>query len=329
MAGSHATIRKALTIAATVVAVAIPPIVAASVGQTKLAGSLVLPVMATLLPALLAGPRTALFATAVITVGSAGATLTSGDPISGGVVMGLTALVAALGCRWGHSKILVLVPMTVGFLVCVTPSVSSDRGTNALLMGGATLAAALWGTAVGTFLHRNAPQAPATIESWQRTWAYAIVLAILTGIAAGISVAIDWAHAGGWFILTVVLVFQPYLQDSFQRTWQRAGGTVLGVVAAYVIHIVLPWPWVQVLIGAALMVASIMVISEQKYPYWFFTTLLTPAIVLLAGSSTNFTDVAVARLIATFAGAALAFAAAALLAPLYSASAKKHGLTRY
>jgi len=329
VAGSHATIRKALTIAATVVAVAIPPILAVALGQSRLAGSLVLPVMATLLPALLAGPRTALFATGIVTAGSAGAALTSGDPILAGAVMGLTSLVAALGCRWGQSKILVLVPMTVGFLVCVTPSVSSDRGTNALVIGGATLAAALWGTAVGTFLHRDAPHGAPKVESWQRTWAYAIVLAILTGIAAGVSVAIDWAHAGGWFILTVVLVFQPYLQDSFQRTWQRAGGTILGVIAAYAIHVVLPWPSVEVVIGAVLMVTSIMVISEQKYPYWFFTTLLTPAIVLLSGSSANFSEVAAARLLATFAGAALAFTAAALLAPLYSAGAKKRGLTRY
>lgn len=329
VSGGRAKKTRAVAIAVMVVALAVPPIIASAVGQSALAGSLILPVIATLLPALLAGPRTALFATAVVTLGSAGAALTSGDPVLAGVVMGLTSLVAALACRWGISKILVLVPVTVGFLVCVTPLPSGDRGTNALLIGGATLAAALWGTAVGTFLHRDAPQATPNVENWQRTWSYAIVLALLTGIAAGISVSYDLAHAGGWFILTVVLVFQPYLQDSFQRIWQRAGGTVLGVVAAYLLHIVVPWPTVEVILGAVLMVTAIMVISEHKYPYWFFTTILTPAIVLLAGVTTNFDDVAAARLFATLAGAALAFAAAALLAPLYSASAKKHGNTRF
>lgn len=329
MSGTRAQISKPIAIAIIVVAVAVPPIIASAIGQSALAGSLVLPVIATLLPALLAGPRTALFATGVVTAGSAAAALTSGDPILGGIVMGLTSLVAALGCRWGQSKILVLVPMTVGFLVCATPSASSDRGTNALLIGGATLAAAVWGTAIGSFLHRDVPQASATTESWQRTWAYATVLAILTGIAASISIAIDWAHAGGWFILTVVLVFQPYLQDSFQRTWQRAAGTVLGVIAAYVIHILVPWPAVEVILGAVLMVTAVAVISEHKYPYWVFTTILTPAIVLLSGASADFDNVAVARLLATLAGAGLAFAAAALLAPIYSASAKRHGRTRY
>ena len=77
------------------------------------------------------------------------------------------------------------------------------------------------------------------------------------------------------------------------------------------------------------MVTAIVVITEHKYPYWFFTTLLTPAIVLLAGSSSDFSAVAVARLLATLAGAALAFGAAILLAPLYSAGARKHGNTRY
>jgi hypothetical protein len=329
VSGGRAKKTKAVAIAAMVVAVAVPPLIATAVGQAALAGSLVLPVIATLLPALLIGPRTALFATAVVTVGSAAAALTSGDPILGGVVMGLTSLVAALACHWGHSKLLVLVPMTVGFLVCATPLPSGDRGANALLIGGATLAAALWGAAVGALLRRDTPQATPNMENWRRTWSYAIVLALLTGIAATISVYYDLAHAGGWFILTVVIVFQPYLQDSFQRTWQRAGGTVLGVIVAYLLHIVVPWATVEVILGAVLMVTAITVISEHKYPYWFFTTLLTPAIVLLAGASTNFDSVAAARLFATLAGAALAFAAAALLAPLYSASAKKHGHTRF
>ena len=318
-----------VTLVAMTVAMAVPPIIANALGQSAIAGALILPVMASLLPALLADVRTALFAAGGVAVGSTLAATVAGDPLLAALVMAATALLVGLACRWGYSKNLVLVPITVGFVVCVPPATAADVPVQPLLLGAASLAAALWGTAVGSFIGRKMPKAPPQPEIWPRVWAYAIVLAILTGIAAGISVATDWGHAGGWFILTVVLVFQPYIQDSFRRTGQRAVGTVIGVISAYVIHLLLPWSTAEIIAGAALMVAAVIVAMNPKYPYWFFTALLTPAIVLLAGSSSDFTEVDISRLLATLAGAGLALAAALLLAPLYRAGAKKHGHARY
>ena len=318
-----------VTLVGMTVAMAVPPIIANALGQSAIAGALILPVMASLLPALLADVRTALFAAGGVAVGSTLAATVAGDPLLAALVMAATALLVGLACRWGHSKNLVLVPITVGFVVCVPPATAADVPVQPLLLGAASLAAALWGTAVGSFIGRKMPKAPPQPEIWPRVWAYAIVLAILTGIAAGISVATDWGHAGGWFILTVVLVFQPYIQDSFRRTGQRAVGTVIGVISAYDIHLLLPWSTAEIIAGAALMVAAVIVAMNPKYPYWFFTALLTPAIVLLAGSSSDFTEVDISRLLATLAGAGLALAAALLLAPLYRAGAKKHGHARY
>jgi hypothetical protein len=318
-----------VTLVAMTVAMAVPPLIANALGQSAIAGALILPVMASLLPALLADVRTALFAAGGVAVGSTLAAAVAGDPLLAALVMAATALLVGLACRWGRSKNLVLVPITVGFVVCVPPATAADLPVQPLLLGAASLAAALWGTAVGSFVGRKMPKAPPQPEIWPRVWAYAIVLAILTGIAAGISVATDWGHAGGWFILTVVLVFQPYIQDSFRRTGQRAVGTVLGVISAYVIHLLLPWSTAEIIVGAALMVTAVIVAMNPKYPYWFFTALLTPAIVLLAGSSSDFTEVDISRLLATLAGAGLALAAALLLAPIYRAGAKKHGHARY
>jgi hypothetical protein len=318
-----------VTLVAMTVAMAVPPIIANALGQSALAGALILPVMASLLPALLADVRTALFAAGGLAVGSTAAATVAGDPLLAALVMAATALLVGLACRWGRSKNLILVPITVGFVVCVPPATAADLPVQPLLLGAASLAAALWGTAVGSFLGKRMPKTPPQPEIWPRVWAYAIVLAILTGIAAGISVATDWGHAGGWFILTVVLVFQPYLQDSFRRTGQRAVGTVIGVIGAYVVHLLLPWSTVEIVVGAVLMVTAVIVAMNPKYPYWFFTALLTPAIVLLAGSSSDFTEVATSRLLATLAGAALSLAAALLLAPIYRSGAKKHGHARY
>lgn len=311
------------------VAMAVPPVIAQALGASAVAGALVLPVMAGLLPALLADLRTALFATGAIAVGSMAATAVGSDPILAALVMAATALLTGLACHWGRSKSLIIIPITVGFTICSPPAISSDRPIEALVLGGASLLAALWGTGVGWFLGRSLPKTPPQREGWPRTLAYAGVLALLTGIAAGISVAIDWGHAGGWFILTVVVVFQPYIQDSFRRTGARAAGTVVGVVIAYVVHLLLPWSTVEVLVGIVLMVAAVLVIMNPKNPYWVFTALLTPGIVLLSGSSSDFANVAAARLLATLAGAGLAFVAALLLAPIYSAGAKKHGHDHY
>jgi hypothetical protein len=318
-----------LVMAATTVAMAVPPVVAHAAGYSSIGGALVLPMMAGLLPALLAGIRTALIAAAIVSVGSAAAAMTTGDPGWAALVMGTTALITGLACRWGRSKLLVVVPITVGFAVAVTPTATTDSVANGLILGLASLASALWGMAAGWAIGRKTPTIAPHLETWQRTWAYAITLAVLTGVAAGITVSTQWGHAGGWFILTVVLVFQPYLQDSWRRMWQRAAGTIVGVITAFVIHAIVPWTTVELVIGLMLMVSSIPIIVNPKYPYWVFTSVLTPGIILMAGSSGDFEATALARLAATFAGAGLALLAVLLLTPVYSSSAKKHGVERY
>ena len=313
----------------TTVVMFVPPIVAHATGHAVIAGALVMPTVAAFLPALLADARTSLFAAGVVSAGSAAAFAVSGDPVLAGLTMATVALITGLGCHWGRSKNLMIVPITVAFVTCLPPSVGSDRASGALIMGTASLAAALWGTLAGSLLGRTSPKPPHKPEVWARTWAYAVVLALLTGVAAGISVGISWGHAGAWFIMTVVLVFQPYLQDAFQRTWQRGAGTIVGVLLAFVIHLVVPWSTAELILGEVLLITSILVMSSGKYPYWFFTSLITPGIVLLAGSSGNFVATDGARLIATFAGVGLAFLAELLLAPLYRAGAKKHHLERF
>ena len=313
----------------TTVVMFIPPVIAHTAGYPAIAGALVMPTVAAFLPALLADVRTSLFAAVMVGVGSAVAIAVTGHALWAGLTMATVALVTGLGCHWGRSKNLMLVPITLGFVVCVPPSLGNGQPINALALGAASLVAALWGTLAGTLLGRKSPKPPHKPEVWARTWSYAIVLAILTGVAAGFSVGVSWRHAGAWFIMTVVLVFQPYLQDAFQRTWQRGAGTVIGVLLAFLIHLVLPWPTAELILGEVLLIAAILVISTGKYPYWFFTSLITPAIVLLVGNSGNFVATDGARLIATFAGVGLAFLAELLLTPVYRAGAKKHNLQRF
>lgn len=312
------------------VAVIVPPAVAVALDAGALAGSLILPVIAALIPAMLVSWRAALFATAVLVVGVTLADIANGHALLEALIMAATSLVIGLGCRWGVSKNLIMVPIAVGFIVCLDPKASEDLAVNARMLLLATLFAALWGLAVGWLLSHKVPQPPHKPETWQRTWPYAITLAVLTGIAAYISVSVSWGHAGAWFILTVVIVFQPYLSDAFSRTWQRAAGTILGVAITYAVHLLIPWSWLTLVIGEVLMLVAMFVMLNPKYPYWLYTTLFTPAILLLLTTTAgNFEQTTFARLIATLAGACLALIAVALLAPLYRAKAKALGLEKY
>ena len=311
------------------VTVILPPLVAHLLGAGALAGSLILPVIAGLMPAMMLSWRAALGATAVLVVGSMLADVFNGQALAESLVMAATSVAIGIGCRWGTSKFLIMVPIAVGFIVCIPPTTSDNLAISALTLSGATLLAALWGLAVGLFLSRKVPHPHLKEESWERTWPFAITLAVLTGIAAYISVDGRWGQSGAWFILTVAVVFQPYLSDAFQRSWQRAAGTVLGAVVAFAIHALVPWTWLVIGLAEILMIAAMFVMLTPKYPYWLYTSILTPAILLLiTAGSDDFNQTIIARLIATLSGAALALAAVAILTPVYRARAKAAGADR-
>lgn len=312
------------------IAIVIPPLVANLLGAGALAGSLILPVMAALMPAAMLSWRTALGATAVLVISTILADLANGLGLIEAVIMAVTSFAIGIGCRWGASKFLILVPISVGFIVCLPPQTSESLTINALTLGGATLLAALWGLAVGLLIHPKIPRPKRKEETWERTWAYASTLAVLTGIAAYISVDINWGHEGAWFILTVVVVFQPYLNDAVRRSWQRAAGTLLGVGVAFAIQALVPWTWLMLGIAEVLMITAMFLMINPKYPYWLYTTVFTPAILLvITAGGEDFVQTAIARLVATLSGGALALAAVALLTPLFRAKAKEVGTERH
>ena len=83
------------------------------------------------------------------------------------------------------------------------------------------------------------------------------------------------------------------------------------------------------MIGMILMLVATYLLMNPANPYWLFASFLTPAIVLLTASPTNFESTAAARLFATLAGVGLAILAEALLTPLCRSAAHRHGHTRY
>lgn len=305
------------------VAVALPLILGALLGYPQVGGAMILPVIAGLVPAMLVGLRTGLIAAAMIGLAAGLAALVHTDAILSAILMAAVALATGISCRWGISKNMVLVPIAAGFFICLPTAVTGDTASNALLLTVIAFASTAWGCAVGWVIARKIHTPDHDKETWQRTWAYAVTLALLTGVAAYISVSGKWGQAGAWFILTLAIVFQPYLKDSWQRTWQRAAGTLLGLGVAYLLHVLIPWNGLLTILGMVLMVVAMNVLMRKTIPYWVYTSVLTPAIILLVTTPATFERTEMARLVATLSGAALALVAEAALVPLYRSDARR------
>ena len=310
-------------------AVALPLLIGALLGYPQVGGAMILPVIAGLVPTMMVGLRTGLIAAAMIGIAGGLSAILHTDAILSALLMASVALATGISCRWGISKNLVLVPIAAGFFICLPPTVTGDTAGNALLLAVIAFASTAWGCAVGWVIARKFHTPDHDEETWRRTWVYAVTLALLTGIAAYISVSGKWGQAGAWFILTLVIVFQPYLKDSWQRTWQRAAGTLLGLGAAYLLHLLIPWNGVLTVLGMVLMVVAMNVLMRKTIPYWVYTTILTPAIMLLVTTPSTFEKLEVARLVATLWGAGLAVIAEAILLPMYRRGAEAHGQSRY
>ena len=106
-------------------------------------------------------------------------------------------------------------------------------------------------------------------------------------------------------------------------------GTLLGLGIAYLLHLLIPWNGVLSILGMVLMVVAMNVLMRKTIPYWVYTSILTPAIILLVTTPTTFDKMETARLIATLSGAALALIAEAALVPLYRSDARRHGQSHY
>lgn len=311
------------------VALLVPSFALGAIGKQEMASVAILPIIVGLFSAMMAGPRVALIAAPVLALLNALATLSAHVAWAALLVMAIAAFAMGITSRFGFNTALTLAPITIGFTLGGPAHLSDSAGTNALLVGAVTLGAVLWGTLFGWQLHTRMPKQPPAEDTWGRATIFALTLAVLTGIAAFITVHWDWGHTGAWFILTVVLILRPYVQDALSRGVQRALGTVIGFAIVIVIYLAIPWTPVLYLFGAAFMVAAMLVQMDPTKPYWVFTALLTPAIVLCEGAATSVVTTDVHRLGATLVGVALSLVAEALLYPGYRAGAKRRGLDHF
>lgn len=248
-------------------------------------------------------------------------------PIAAALVLAVAAFLRGYGAKVGLHNALLTTVIALGFLVADPPKFESSLPSS-LLAGIVMIVTTLWVTFI-VFLAKKWVQPPklAAIEPARVLW-FSSILAIMVGVATWFVVDLNLGHGGGWIILTIVVVYQPYLGDSFKKAGARAVGTVLGFVIAIIAGTVVTNEPMLYLIGTICMVVSLVVLMAAK-PYWLFATFLTPAIVLYESAGSTVTKVALERLDATLVGVAVTLVVMLILLPITRHFQRRSGASQH
>lgn len=118
---------------------------------------------------------------------------------------------------------------------------------------------------------------------------------------------------GYWITLTAVIALKPNYGGTSQTVGGRVFGTVLGGIVGMTIITLIHNPWV---IGGCLLLLIVTAVAVRPLSFILFTTLLTPAIILLLNvTSKGGWQIGVERIVDSLAGGLLALLGSYLLFP--------------
>lgn len=310
----------------------VPGLILTMAGFSTVASVTTLSALGALIPALMLSTRTGLVTAAVMTVAAAIALPASTTPWLAALTLGAIGAAVGIASRWGASNYVVLGGVSVIFLISAPPAMPSGSREDVIL-AAATAGSALWGVLAAYVIRRRfhkTPKQDASPMNWQRVVPFATILTIVLAVSGWLVVDLQWAHGGGWFMMTFLIILQPYMQDSWSLTIHRTTGTVAGIVLAMILYALLQEATVLLYIVAAASAALALTLRyTTKRPYWQYVLFLTPAVVLLEGVRTSVINTAEQRLLFTLLAAAVAAGLEMALMPLYRRSARIHDLAHY
>lgn len=140
---------------------------------------------------------------------------------------------------------------------------------------------------------------------------HALRVAIASAIAAAVAHTVHATYSY-WILLTVYVLLQPHRAATATRTIQRGVGTVIGAAIAALIIALAPDP--AFLIAISILLAAVGA-AVLQLNYGLFSILVTPTFILLAELQTQEVGLVGVRIASTLLGAAIAFAASAVLWP--------------
>jgi len=247
------------------------------------------------------GARLAVALSLISGVSGAICALLNPHPLAGAVFFGLFTGACALAAKRGlHSPVL-MAPIFLSSIIAAPPQVQGVSPTPAALITGAVIAlGGLWGTASARLLlgkprmdiERHAIGTRATV-------AYAILMGLLLGVATWAVLTYAKYHQGAWLLLTLIVVLQPSPHDTFVKSLQRLGGTLLGGLIAFVLILADVRSTLALVIGGLLLFGALAVRFVEKRPYWEYMTVLTPAVILLNSPGLDAIRVAEDRVVFT------------------------------
>ena len=215
----------------------------------------------------------------------------AGRPLAAGALALAVALWASLGTASGKGILIAIPASIVTILIMVPPQIVRGPNPHSWHNAGAVLAyallASLWGVLIGLLIRRGRAIPAIPGASWKWGLTQGLLVGGVLAIVAAIATSRHLGQGGAWLLMTVFLVFKPLTPTPWQRSLNRALGTMLGVaiVAAYLHTLPASAPPMALLVPAALMlVAAALTMLAQRWPYWCFVALFTPAIVLLMAS---------------------------------------------
>lgn len=233
-------------------------------------------------------------------------------PLAGAVFFGLFTGACALAAKRGlHSPVL-MVPIFISFMLAAPPDVPGMSALPAALLTGVVLLlGGLWATASArVLLGHPRKESESHPLGTNATILYAVLMAVIVGIAAWGVLTFAKNHQGAWLLLTLIIVLQPSPHDTFIKSIQRLGGTLLGGLIALVLILAGVDSTPALVIGGIVLFAAFTVRYVLKRPYWEYITVLTPAAILLNTPGLDAVTVAEDRVaytvIATVVGLALA-----------------------
>jgi Fusaric acid resistance protein-like len=255
------------------------------------------------------------------------AALFPGNPWWGALILGAVAYFVGRSAARGLSSALLMLPIALGFQIAQPPEVTVGIA-EPVFLGLLVLATSIFSTAVVYFVSRARPT-PSNLTPINAVRAsyFALALGPFVAIATWLVVDLNLGHAGAWMILTILVIFKPFIQDGIQKAISRTFGTIGGFVIAMVVAQLSSSEIVFYVVGAAAMITALAVMLLGR-PYWQYAIALTTAIVMIEGA-TDLVRTAETRLAATLIGAAASLIVMLVLRPYVAKASGKHGLTHY
>jgi hypothetical protein len=303
LSGKHAAMAALL-----VIIPLLPTVLLSPLGLGATIGSFALGAMAGLFAAILVSARFALLLSGLMGVVNFLAVPASSSIVLSGILMAAASLLYGLTYRRGIGGAVVMGPLAVVFTLAMPPQplAHQDVWANALVVGAVTVIGALWGAGMGRVLARFAPHHTLQPIPVAHAVMFAVTIAVVTGVTMGFVIGLQLQHGGAWILLTILMVSQPALHQTWRKTCQRVVGTALGFLIVLVLSLLHVQNWSAVVLGLVFMAAAVYIKLDSTTAYWQFAMFLTPAIVLLEGASTGVVTTDVARLVYTLIGAAVA-----------------------